>query len=243
MRKLTDNKTLALNAKKSISIENLEISGSYGLNANSKRLNAKILLNAPVIKLGDCEVKDMAASNKVYNVFEQSSTGAAIRRVSAKNIKVSDPTLGHNVFNFYKFENGASVKIYNCDFDLTVDNSNIMRLSNIGNATDVTITFENVNWTYENSTSKNYAGWAGLVLFQPWPNAQDAAYAGDYTALKSWKFEFINCKYNGEPITAENVKFGIEDGSEDLGQLACWSTKGDVADMSFNEVGWNVVIK
>ena len=81
-----------------------------------------------------------------------------------------------------------------------------MRLSNIGDAKNVTITFKNIDWTYE---TKEYTEedkqYAGLIIFQPWPSDADSAYKSkDLTSIKTWKFIFDNCRYNGQKIT-ENI--------------------------------------
>ena len=66
------------------------------------------------------------------------------------------------------------------------------------------MTFRNVNLTYEN---KPYTDadieWAGLVIYQPYGN--DAAYTGDTSNTQTWSFNFINCRYNGELVTQNEV--------------------------------------
>ena len=77
-----------------------------------------------------------------------------------------------------------------------------MRIANYANSTGVTVNFENVEWTYENSLATNYWYWAGLLLYQP--ASSDVALGGDLSAMATWKFNFINCKYNGVKVTENN---------------------------------------
>lgn len=63
----------------------------------------------------------------------------------------------------------------------------------------VTVTFENVEWTYENADGSDW-GWAGLVIYQP--SASDVALGGDLSKVKTWKFIFKNCRYNGQKVLA-----------------------------------------
>jgi hypothetical protein len=85
--------------------------------------------------------------------------------------------------------------------------SNIMRLSNYTNAKNVTVTFENVDWTYENMP---YADgdlmWAGLIIYQPAGADTNVKTGDEYSdeATKTWTFNFINCRYNGEKVTGNS---------------------------------------
>lgn len=199
--KVTGNDKLILNAEEKLYINGLTLSGEYAMR-NNKRDNAKLLYDA-----SEVVIKNAECSGTIYNAIEQN--GAAkypVKSFKASNIKATDTNIKHNIFNIYKFADNATVEISDSEFNLNVANSNILRLANIGNASNVTITFKNVNWTYENIeyTSED-AAWAGLILFQPWPSASDAAWKGtDLTPIKSWKFVFDNCSYNGVKIT-ENV--------------------------------------
>ena len=83
-----------------------------------------------------------------------------------------------------------------------MDNSNILRVSNYGNVTGVTVNFENIEWTYENGLTFDDWRWAGLVIYQP--ASTDTGLSSDLTAMKTWKFNFNNCKYNGVKVTANN---------------------------------------
>jgi len=187
------DKTIELSASESIVIDGLTVSGG------KDNGNGKILYTAPAVS-----VKDIIVNNgtTVYNVFEGSQSNGDLKLFEASNVIVDAPTLTHNVFNVYKPANDAVITIKDSKFNLTVDNSNIARIANYGNATGVTVTFENVEWTYENSLSENYWYWAGLLLYQP--ASTDVGLAGDLTAMKTWTFNFKNCKYNGEKVTANN---------------------------------------
>jgi hypothetical protein len=77
-------------------------------------------------------------------------------------------------------------------------------LSNLSNAQNVTVEFENIDWTYENTPNIASAdwGWAGLIIYQPF--STDAGAAGDLTAMQTWNFKFKNCRYNGVKVTENN---------------------------------------
>ena len=196
---VTGNDKLILNASEKLYINGLTLEGSYAIR-NQKRDNAKLLFDA-----SDVVIKNGKFSGTIYNAIEQAGTSSKypVKSFKASNIKATDTNIKHNIFNIYKFADNANVEISDCDFSLDVAASNIMRLANIGNASNVTITFKNVNWTYEN---KSYAtediAWAGLILFQPWPLSVDAAWkSSDLTSIKTWKFVFDNCSYDGTKIT------------------------------------------
>jgi hypothetical protein len=79
----------------------------------------------------------------------------------------------------------------------------VLRLSNINNASDVEVVFENVNVTYDNDSEKSYAG---FVIYQAFGTDEAYKADGDLTRLKSWKFTFKNCKLNDKKVT--EVNFG-----------------------------------
>ena len=96
------------------------------------------------------------------------------------------------------------INISDVNLNLDVNNSNALRLANYKNATGVTVNFENVAWTYENTPNIESAdfGWAGLIIYQP--ASTDVALGGDLSKLQTWNFNFINCKYNGVKVTENN---------------------------------------
>ena len=125
-----------------------------------------------------------------------------------KNVKAF-PSLAHNILNLYNIADNATIEISDCDLDLNVANTNPVRLSNLSNASNVTITFKNVNWTYDNmAITEDGKKWAGLVLIQPFgTDKADFRRKGEDQTLdfyKSWTFIFDNCTYNGEKVTANN---------------------------------------
>ena len=184
----------SLAANESITLDNIEVTGNKG------ESNAFVGLNAPSVEISNATVAD---GSKAYNVFEQVGS-TSIDSFSASNVKVDDVALKHNVFNVYRLENDAVINISDVNLNLNVNNSNVLRLANCTNATGVTVNFENVAWTYENTPNKDAAdwGWAGLIIYQPY--GTDVAVSGDLTAMKTWKFNFKNCKYNGVKVTANN---------------------------------------
>lgn len=190
-----------LNAVKKIYISDLTVDGTH----KRPTTNGKIVF--------DCESAvfkniNLTKECTVYNVFEQVQTKTAIKDVKMKNVKAF-PSLAHNILNLYNIADNATIEISDCDLDLNVANTNPVRLSNLSNASNVTITFKNVNWTYDNmAITEDGKKWAGLVLIQPFSTdkadfrRKDTDYTLDF--YKSWTFIFDNCTYNGEKVTANN---------------------------------------
>jgi hypothetical protein len=186
---------VSLAANEEIVLDDVDVTGDKG------SINAFILLNSPAIEVSNIIVADGA---KPYNVFEQTGSGNKLDSFSASNIKVDDVALKHNVFNIYNVENDAEINISDGKFNLDVNNSNVLRLANYTNATGVTVNFENIEWTYENTPNKDAAdwGWAGIIIYQP--ASGDVALSGDLSKLQTWNFNFKNCKYNGVKVEANN---------------------------------------
>ena len=182
-----------LAAVESITLDDVDVTGDKGSS------NGYFLVDAPQVEVSNITVAD---GSKAYNVFEE--VGAGTDSFSASNVKVDDVALKHNVFNIYRPNNDAVINISDVNLNLNVNNSNALRLANYKNATGVTVNFENVAWTYENTPNKDAADWdwAGLIIYQP--ASTDIALGGDLTAMKTWKFNFKNCKYNGVKVDANN---------------------------------------
>ena len=185
---------VTLSAVESIAIDDIEVTGNKGTS------NAFVALNAPSVEISNATVADGA---KPYNVFEQVGN-TNIDSFNASNVNVNDVALKHNVFNIYRPNNDAVINISDVNLNLDVNNSNALRLANYTNATGVTVNFENVAWTYENTPNKDAAdwGWAGLIIYQP--ATTDVALGGDLTKVQTWTFNFKNCKYNGVKVTENN---------------------------------------
>lgn len=182
-----------LAAVESITLDDVEVTGDKGSS------NGYFLVDAPQVEVSNITVAD---GSKAYNVFEE--VGAGTDSFSASNVKVDDVALKHNVFNIYKPNNDAVINISDVTLNLNVNNSNALRLANYKNATGVTVNFENVAWTYENTPNIELAdfGWAGLIIYQP--ASTDVALGGDLTKVQTWTFNFKNCKYNGVKVTENN---------------------------------------
>jgi len=180
-------------AVESIALDGVEVTGDKGSS------NGYFLVDAPKVDVSNITVAD---GSKAYNVFEE--VGAGTDSFSASNVKVDDVALKHNVFNIYRPNNNAVINISDVNLNLNVNNSNALRLANYKNATGVTVNFENVSWTYENTPNKEAAdwGWAGLIIYQP--ATTDIALGGDLSNVKTWTFNFKNCKYNGVKVTENN---------------------------------------
>lgn len=181
-----------------LTVDGLTINGDKGAS------NGRILISADTVTLKNVSVD---SGSTAYNIFE-SSQNTVVSNYFTKNYEVSNMTvdnteLNHNILNIYTFVDDAVVSVKDSYFNLDADKSNVLRLSNYTNATGVTINFENVEWTYENAEASDWA-WAGLIIYQP--SSSDAALNGDNTKLATWKFNFKNCKYNGELVNS--VSFG-----------------------------------
>ena len=182
-----------LAAVESIALDDVEVTGDKG------STNGYFLVDAPKVDVSNITIADGA---KPYNVFEE--VGAGTDSFNASNVKVDDVALKHNVFNIYKPNNDAVINISDVTLNLDVNNSNALRLANYKNATGVTVNFENVAWTYENTPNIESAdfGWAGLIIYQP--ASSDVALGGDLSKVQTWTFNFKNCKYNGVKVTENN---------------------------------------
>lgn len=182
-----------LAAVESIALDGVEVTGDKGSS------NGYFLVDAPKVDVSNITIADGA---KPYNVFEE--VGAGTDSFNASNVKVNDVALKHNVFNIYRPNNDAVINISDVNLNLNVNNSNALRLANYKNATGVTVNFENVSWTYENTPNIESAdfGWAGLIIYQP--ATTDVALGGDLSKVQTWTFNFKNCKYNGVKVTENN---------------------------------------
>ena len=182
-----------LAAVESIALDDVEVTGDKG------STNGYFLVDAPKVDVSNITIADGA---KPYNVFEE--VGAGTDSFNASNVNVNDVALKHNVFNIYRPNNDAVINISDVNLNLDVNNSNALRLANYKNATGVTVNFENVAWTYENTPNIESAdfGWAGLIIYQP--ASSDVALGGDLSKVQTWTFNFKNCKYNGVKVTENN---------------------------------------
>ena len=189
--------TVTLAATDKITVDGLNISGEKG------SINGKITFKTP-----DLEIKNVSIENgsTVYNAFEGSQvtndpTYTGLENLVVSNMHVDNPSLSHNGINVYTPANNATITIKNSEFNLDVDNSNVLRLANYLNSENVNVVFENVKWTYENAPANDW-GWAGLIIYQP--ASADIALTNDLSKLTTWTFTFRNCEYNGEKVTANN---------------------------------------
>ena len=214
------NNQIYLYATDNIVVDGMEVTGDKGSTNGYVHYSAK-----------DVEISNLSIANgsTAYNVFEGDQTNQNLKVLNASNVMVDNPSLTHNVFNVYKPQNDAVINIKDSRFNLTVDNSNVLRISNTSNATGVTVNFENIEWNYENGLSFNDWRWAGLIIYQPYSDdsGTDSGLSGDLTAMKTWKFNFKNCKYNGVKVNANN--FGQHN---QVFYLYCVGTSGSVKDAS-----------
>lgn len=191
------NTVINLLATDSIDVNGLTVSGTKGTG------NGKIIFGSNDVTISNLNIEQGCT---VYNVFEGKQDKAAencIDNFTATNIIVDDTDLAHNVFNIYQVNDGANILIKDSVFNLNVANSNVLRMSNITNAKNVTITFENVDWNYENKPySESDAEYAGLMIYQPY--GYDSAFTGDTSNIQTWTINVKNCRYNGEYVMGNN---------------------------------------
>ena len=192
------DKTITLKALEKVVLDNIILAGGRD------GVNGKITYAAKEVYLKNISAK---ANATLYNAFEgyqrtNDPDYDGVHKVIAENMDIDCPSLTHNIINVYTPADGANIVVKDSKFNLTVDNSNPLRLANYFNAENVTVTFENVEWNYEQSLTQNEWKWAGLVIYQP--SASDIALNGDMSKLATWKFVFKNCKYNGEKVTNNN---------------------------------------
>lgn len=183
-----------LNATEYITLDGVDVTGNQGSS------NGYFLYDSPVVEVSNINVADGA---EPYNIFE--GQGNKLKSFNASNVIVDDVALKHNVFNVYTPNNDAVISISDSKFNIDVNNTNVLRLSNYANASGVTVIFENVEWTYENTPSIGDADfdWAGLIIYQP-AGGDVAHVSGDLSKIKTWNFVFKNCKYNGVKVTKNN---------------------------------------
>ena len=188
--------SIGLSAKDFISIDGLLIDGG-----KDGDINAKVTLSASEILMKNITVGDESTA---YNVFDSDHETQNLVSFEASDVIVDDMSLQRNVFNIFKPKDNANIKISNGKFNLNVNKSNTMHMSNMGNATGVTVVFENIDWSYEDSIDGSNWSKAALLSYQPY--SSDMALVDDLTALKTWTFKFKNCRYNGEKVTSNNFE-------------------------------------
>ena len=191
------DKTITIKATEKATLDNITVAGEQGVS------NGKIIFAAKGLELKNIKAE---ANSTLYNAFEGAQSTdqnyKGIEKVVAENLNIDCPSLKHNIINVYTPKDGAEIIIKDSKFNLTVDNSNILRMANYLNAENVSVTFENVDWTYENSLTTSAWPYAGLVIYQP--AASDVALGGDTSKFATWKFIFKDCRYNGVKVTENN---------------------------------------
>ena len=185
---------IKLNANENVTIDGMTVGGAKG------GTNGKVIYNTPELNINNVSLKE---GTTAYNIFEGGQdVNNPVSSVKLTNSTFDQPTLKHNVLNVYVPDNNANILIKDCSFSLDPENSNVLRISNIGNADNVTVTFENVDWDYAQYNGTDYS-YAGLVMYQAY--GADAAYSKATTPsddhIKTWNFVFKNCKYNGTKVT------------------------------------------
>ena len=191
-----NNGDIKAKATEKLTVDGVTINGDKGAS------NGRVLISASTVDLKNVTIE---TGSTAYNVFEgtQNTADSAFftSTYNVSNLTADNTALNHNVVNIYTPANDAVINIKDCNLNLDVDKSNMLRMANYTNATGVTINFENVEWTYENAPASDWS-WAGLMIFQP--SGNDAALSGDTSKIATWTVNVKNCKYNGEKVTSNN---------------------------------------
>ena len=193
------NSTVTIKTLDKIILDNITVSGEKGVR------NGKITFATNSLELKNISV---SKDSTIYNAFEgyQSLNDlnyTGIKQVTVKNMHIDCPSITHNIVNIYTPGEGCEILFKDCTFNLDVNNSNIIRLANYMNSSNVHVTFENVEWNYEEAANEQSDWkWAGLVIYQP--ASADTVLSGDTSKLATWTFTFKDCKYNGQIVTANN---------------------------------------
>ena len=186
---------------KAIASDKLTVDGMT-VNGDKGASNGRINISADTVDIKNVTIE---SGSTAYNVFEGSQNTSKseffTRSYNLSNLTADNTELNHNIANIYTPADNAVINIKDCNLNLDVDNSNLLRMANYTNATGVTINFENIEWTYENAPASDW-NWAGLMIFQP--ASSDIALTGDTSAISTWTVNVKNCKYNGEKVTANN---------------------------------------
>lgn len=227
---INNNDVWYLNAAEKLYISDLTVDGAKGEG------NGKIVFNCESAVFKNI---NFAETCNVYNVFEQVQTKTAIKNAKMENVKTF-PSLTHNILNLYNIADNANIEVSNCNFDLNVKFSNPLRLSNLSNASNVTVTFKNVNWTYDNEAiEEGDKRWAGLVIVQPFGKDKACYDQKDNKTLefyKTWNFIFENCTYNGKKVEANN--FGTKEAV-----IYTYRINGDNLREDAKTLGFNITFK
>lgn len=166
--------------------------------------NGKILFDAEKVRVSGVSVEN---AESMYNVFEQVQSAKNLKMFEAKNLDVDAGGIVHNIFNLYGLENGAEVLIQNVNVvNLDPTKTNMFRVSNYNNATDVTIRLENVNVDYKADADLSDPAYFGLLLYQA-VKGKDTSYDG-VSCVNTWTVVFKNCYLNG--VLIDSLGFGTD---------------------------------
>lgn len=166
-----------------------------------KKDNAQVFLNAK----SSIIVNDVKYSAAGYN-FLEIPAWSKLTPYKPTSIKISnvkhDGELTHNGISIYSVADNAEIVLENIDIQnmgVGSGDGQFLRLSNLGKAQNVTVTVKNCHMT------NTYYGNPFDELWATFGFAQDdftsTEGSEDYT---SWKLNFIDCTYNGDPVLLEN---------------------------------------
>lgn len=197
--KLQETNRIFLTGLNSVSVKNMEVSGTKPRTAGKIGKNATVMFNTKDLKIEGLDAREV----QCYNLIEQNynTTCEELKKVEISGLKTGTG-IGHNVLSFYNLANGAEIVIRDSEFNLNA-NSNIIRFDNLSEAKDVSVKFLNCSWTYEGfEYNEGSLEWMSMVLLQPGKSEQQ----GKPTMGRDngWKITLNGCSYNGEKVWKAN---------------------------------------
>ena len=165
----------------------------YGCNPKSVAMkDVKVYANR-------ADANNLVGVNYLYNGLEVWG-GTDTKNVVFENCQLLGK-FTNNAINVYGCANNSVITVKNCWFDTV---SNVLRLSNITNATNVTINFENCvieHWEGETATAESKNDWAGLCICQDYTSKSAAeADTNNLFAPAKIKINIKNCRGPKGPI-------------------------------------------
>ena len=185
------------------------------------------------LKVYDCN--PASVTMKDIKVYASSSAGAGAlyngleiwgggntRVVNIENCQLLGK-MTNNALSVYGVSNSTVINIKNCWFDTV---SNVLRISNDYNSTNVTVNFENCvieHWEGENATASAKNDWAGLILCQDYKAASaEAAETDNRFGPTKLTINIKNCRGPKGPIEFAEGETAADYCQTGLGTQLCY---------------------
>lgn len=157
-------------------------------------------------------IENATFNNTGYNCLEIGLGGTILpNNVTIQNCNFSG-TFSNNAISIFGTQNNAEINIIGCHFTSV---SNVLRLSNRGNATGVTVTFKDCiieKW----ETNPNYAG---MILCQDYTSTKSKVDTNNLFAPNKISITIIDCDGPNGAIYFDNDHPETVSGSKDTNQL------------------------